>query len=83
MPQKSVQIFIGRLVTDDAFRHRFGGDRAGVLTAWEAIGHPLNGAEREALLALALGACEQFARALDPRIRTWNEPGRSEKGSGS
>jgi len=69
--QRTVQILIGKLVTDDAFRRRFEGDRAGVVMAMEAIGPELTGIEREALLALDVGACEHFALTLDPRIRKW------------
>ena len=80
MSQRTVQVMIGKLVTDDAFRRRFEEDRVSVVMAMEAIGPALNGVEREALLALDFGACERFAQTLDPRIRKWSPASRSGEG---
>ena len=71
MSQRTVQILIGKLVTDEAFRNRFKEDRAGVVTAMEAIGSALTVIEREALLALDIDACEAFAMTLGQRTREW------------
>ena len=73
MSQKTVQILVGKLVTDDAFRRRFEEDRAEVLTAMSAIRPELTSEEREALLMLDLSTCERFAKTLDPRIRRWSQ----------
>ena len=72
MSQRTVQIFIGKLVTDDAFRRRFEEDRTGVLMAIEAASPGLTAIEREALLRLDLQSCDRLAQTLDPRIRKWN-----------
>lgn len=72
MSQRTVQIIIGKLVTDDAFRRRFEAGRAGVLTAIDTASPDLTAIEREALVALDLQSCARFAETLDPRIRKWS-----------
>lgn len=72
MSQRAVEIFIGKLLTDDGFRARFQKDRACVVADMEALGIPLTGIEREALFAVDLNCCERLAQKLDPRIRKMN-----------
>ncbi len=69
MSQKNVEAVVGRLATDEALRGRFHADRAAVLDELAAQGLTLTDVERRALLDLDCGACEQFARRLDPRIQ--------------
>jgi hypothetical protein len=79
----TVQILIGKLVTDDAFRRRFEEDRAGVVMAMSAIGPELTALERESILNLDLSLCERFAASLDSRIRAWSSGTEDEAGARS
>ncbi len=69
MAQKSVELIIGKLVTDDGFRHRFQRDRTGVLEELEFSGFTLTSVEKEVVLSLIPSIFENFARRVDPRIR--------------
>lgn len=72
MSQKSVELAIGRLATDEEFRHRFEASREAALDELIAGGLPLTPVERRALLDLDLGACKRFATRLDPRLQKIN-----------
>jgi hypothetical protein len=67
--QRSVESFLGRLATDEAFRGRFREDREAVLDEVVAGGAPLTPVERRALLDLDFGCCERFAEGIDPRLQ--------------
>jgi hypothetical protein len=67
--QKSVEIVIGRLATDEAFRGRFEASREAALDDVSAAGLPLTPVERQALLEIDVGACERFATRLDARLQ--------------
>ncbi len=69
MSQRSVELVIGRLATDEAFRCRFVASREAVLEELVAGGLPLTPVERRALLDLDVAACERFATRLDPRLQ--------------
>jgi len=69
MSQRSVEMVIGRLATDEEFRRRFEANRAGVLEEVVAAGLALTPVEQRALLDLDFSACKRFARQLDPRIQ--------------
>ncbi len=69
MSQRSVELVIGRLATDEEFRRRFEASREAALEALIASGLPLTPVERRALLDLDLAACQRFARRLDPRLQ--------------
>ena len=69
MSQRFVEVLIGRLATDEAFRLRFQDDRAAVLDELVAAGAELTPVERRALLDLDFSACERFARHVDPRLQ--------------
>ena len=69
MSQKSVELAIGRLATDEEFRRRFEASREAALDELIAIGLPLTPVERRALLDLDLAACQRFAQRLDPRLQ--------------
>ena len=76
MSQRSVEQVIGRLATDEDFRHRFQTDREAALDEVIAGGHPLTTVERRALTELDLAACERFADCLDSRIQKISLRGR-------
>jgi hypothetical protein len=69
MSQRSVELVIGRLATDEEFRHRFEARREAALDDLIANGLPLTPVERRALLDLDLAACQQFATRVDPRLQ--------------
>ena len=69
MSQKSVEAVIGRLATDEEFRGRFHENRSAVLVELLAAGLELTPVEQRALLDLDAGACDRFAKRLDPRIQ--------------
>lgn len=71
MSQRSVEQVIGKLASDEEFRHRFEGNRLSALNEVIAGGLPLTPVEIRALAELDLAACEWFARRLDECLH-WN-----------
>jgi hypothetical protein len=69
MSQRSVELAIGRLATDEAFRRRFRVSREAALDELIASGLPLTPVEHRALLEVDVAACQRFARRLDPRLQ--------------
>jgi hypothetical protein len=69
MSQRGVETVVGRLATDETLRRRFQADRAAVLDELVAQGVEITPVERRVLLELDFGACERFAKQLDPRIQ--------------
>lgn len=69
MSQKTVEILLGKLVTDEEVRHRFREAPLEVLESARRAGCELSAVEAEALRSLDLAALERFARALDPRLQ--------------
>jgi hypothetical protein len=68
MSQRTVEAFIGKLVTDEAFRRRFKQSPGETVDEVVAEGVPLTEVERRALLAMDACACEEFAERVDPRL---------------
>lgn len=77
MSQRSVEILLGRLVTDEEVRHRFRVDPEQVFAAARAQGLELSAVEAEALGGLDAGALDRLAGALDPRLQkaSLHDPG--------
>jgi len=69
MSQRSVELAIGRLATDEGFRHLFETSREAALEELIASGLPLTPVERRALLDLDVAACKRFAGCVDPRLQ--------------
>ena len=69
MTQKSVEVLIGRLATDEPLRRHFATDAEEVVRQFLAEGHPLSAVEARALLHLDATALDRFARSLDPRLQ--------------
>ncbi len=69
MSQRDVQRVIGRLVTDEAFRHRFSEDPGAVLQEVTDCGLELTALERQALASIHPAHAERFADMIDPRIQ--------------
>lgn len=69
MAQRSVEILIGRLVTDEAFRFAFRKDAATTLTGFIESGYDLTPLEIAALRAMSARLWERFAKQIDPRLQ--------------
>ncbi len=69
MSQRTVEMVIGRLASDEDFRRGFEANREAALEEIIAGGLELTPVERRALLDLDFAACKRFARCLDPRLQ--------------
>ena len=69
MAQRNVEIVIGRLITDEAFRMAFFDDPAMALTRFIDSGYELTALEVAALGATDAGVWAQAAEAIDPRLQ--------------
>jgi|APCry4251928276_1046603.scaffolds.fasta_scaffold621397_1 hypothetical protein len=69
MSQPNVERVIGRLMTDEGFRRRFGTSAVETLRQLVAQGVELNDCEWRALVAIDPRRVEQFARSLEPCIQ--------------
>lgn len=69
MTQKSVEIVIGKLASDEELRDRFRSDRTATLRSLQEEGLELTAVEVASLAAVEPAAFERLASALDPRVR--------------
>jgi len=69
MSQKSVEIVIGRLATDETLRARFLADPAGTLLSFCEAGLDLNPAEIDALLEMPTECWTVAAAWVHPRLQ--------------
>ncbi len=69
MAQRSIEILIGRLVTDEAFRSAFLSDPTTTLMAFVDCGFELTPVETAALHATPAELWEQIAGHVDPRLQ--------------
>jgi hypothetical protein len=69
MSQKSVEIVIGRLATDEALRARFFANPAGTLRSQRECGLDLNLVEIEALLEMPTESWAVMAGWVHPRLQ--------------
>jgi hypothetical protein len=77
MGQRSVEILIGRLVTDEELRRRFVADPRETIRLEQLRGLELTAAEVDALLASPMALWERLAAAFDPRLQKASlKPGR-------
>jgi hypothetical protein len=67
--QRSVEQVIGRLATDEEFRHQFLHSPAVALARVAREGLELNPCELRALTALDGGSLERFAESIDARLQ--------------
>ena len=72
MAQRSIEIVIGRLLTDEAFRGSFLKNAARALRIFCEAGHELTPMEISALLATPLGLWSEVAEEIDPRLQKAN-----------
>jgi hypothetical protein len=67
--QRNVEIVIGRLITDEAFRMAFLEDSSMALTRFMESGYDLTALEVAALQATDAGVWAQAAEEIDPRLQ--------------
>ncbi len=66
---RSIEILIGRLVTDEAFRAAFLRDTASTLAGFVEAGHELTSVEIAALRATHADVWRRVAEQVDPRLQ--------------
>lgn len=69
MSQRAVELIVGRLVTDEAFRARFGRDPLRALEDLARREVDLTPAEIEALAGMPGGTWDAMAELVDPRLQ--------------
>ena len=69
MAQRNVEIVIGRLMTDEAFRVTFFDDPAMALARFTESGHELTALEVAALRSTDVSVWAQAAEKIDPRLQ--------------
>ncbi len=69
MAQRNVEIVIGRLVTDEAFRAMFQRDPAATLTRFVERGYELTPLEIAAVNATEASLWTRTAEQIDPRLQ--------------
>lgn len=79
MAQRSIEILIGRLMTDEAFRFAFRRDAMTALAEFTESGYELTPVEIAALCATPAGIWEQVATYVDPRLQKVSLRGRPEE----
>jgi hypothetical protein len=67
--QRSIEILIGRLITDEAFRSTFRRDAATLLAGFIESGYELTPVEITALCATPADVWERVAEHVDPRLQ--------------
>jgi len=69
MGQRSVEVLIGRLVTDEELRRRFVAEPLETIRLVQLRGLELTPVEIDALLASPVSLWESLAATLDPRLQ--------------
>jgi hypothetical protein len=67
--QRSIEILVGRLLTDEAFRSAFRSDAGTTLTRFIESGWELTPVEIAALCATPADVWERVAEHIDPRLQ--------------
>jgi hypothetical protein len=67
--QKSVELLIGKLVTDESLRRHFNEKQLAAIEELRVLGLEFTTVELEAIRSIEPGPCELLARHLDPRIK--------------
>jgi hypothetical protein len=69
LSQRSIELLIGRLVTDEAFRNSFVQDSVSALGVFMQSGHELTAVEIEALTTSGGAFWDEIAERIDPRLQ--------------
>jgi hypothetical protein len=67
--QRSIEILIGRLVTDEAFRSAYRADPIATLTGFVESGYDLTALEIAALRTTPVDVWKRVADQIDPRLQ--------------
>jgi hypothetical protein len=67
--QRSIEVFIGRLITDEVFRGAFIADPLAAIRLFVDAGQELTQVEIAALLATPADFWDQVADTVDPRLQ--------------
>lgn len=67
--QRSIEILIGRLITDEAFRSAFRANAIVTLTGFVESGYELTALEIAAVRVTPVEVWEQVAEQIDPRLQ--------------
>jgi hypothetical protein len=67
--QRSIEIVIGRLITDEAFRAEFRRDAVTTLTRFVESGYELTALETAALGSTPSDVWDRVAEQIDPRLQ--------------
>jgi hypothetical protein len=67
--QRSIEVLIGRLITDEAFRDAFLANRVFALRAFIETGHELTSVEVSAIQATPVTLWQIAADQVDPRLQ--------------
>ena len=77
MAQRSIEILIGRLITDEAFRSTFCNDASATLASFIEAGHELTATEIAAVTTTSPDLWTLVAEQIDPRLQKarlrWSE----------
>jgi hypothetical protein len=79
--QRSIEILIGRLVTDEAFRSAFRADAPATLIRFAESGYDLTALEIAAMRATPPDVWERAAEHIDPRLQKASLSGLEERRS--
>jgi len=69
MSQRSIEILIGRLITDEAFRNSFLRDPRKAVATFVESGHEVTAVEMDAIAAVAREFWHYAAAEMDPRLQ--------------
>jgi hypothetical protein len=69
MAQRSIEILIGKLITDEAFRSAFNHEPYATIGAFMIAGHNLTGVEIDAVTATPAEVWQVFAEHIDCRLQ--------------
>ena len=69
MSLRSIEILIGRLITDEAFRDAFVMNRPAALRRFQEIGYELTAVEIDAVLAVSARRWRDIATQIDLRLQ--------------
>ena len=69
MAQRSVEILIGRLITDEALREAFVSNARHAVQIFRESGHELTALEISALLTTPADLWSEVATKIDPRLQ--------------
>jgi hypothetical protein len=69
---RSIEILIGRLITDEAFRQAFINDPAAALARFTESGYLVTELEAAALTSIHRDVWHDIAQQIDPRLQKWS-----------